>query len=496
MADSDYRLSGTLQENLMTLVCYDDTHGRIVTQLVDVSLFEGDYRIVMERAAEYWEKYNQAPKHHTADLVADILDDAHDRRGRTYRRILADMFSLWESGINTGYVMDQLQTFTRLQRTKEAILNSAERLSSLQEGALEEVEEIWNELLHTREVSFDSGMRLSDFGRIFDYVSTHYNEFLTGIPEFDKFGVVPSRGSVMLFLGAVGVGKSWFLIHLGKISLMTRKKVLHVSLEMSEEEVGARYLQALFSMSRRQASVTLTRLEIDEHLGRLSGFRFEELEPEMALVSPKAQAFVEKQFGGTGRRLDRGWGTRLGNDLLIKQFPTGSLTVRQLEGYLDNVEIMEGFIPDLILLDYIKLMRTDINNPRISLGHNLEEFRGLLIRRNCAGVTPQQISKKGAEALQARATHVAEDWSLVATSDIVLVMSQTDMERKYGLGRLFVGKSRSDRDKFGVLITQSYDIGQFMLDSHPLESRYQKYLDELEGQEEDEEQDDDQDEDG
>ena len=55
---------------------------------------------------------------------------------------------------------------------------------------------------------------------------------------------------------------------------------------------------------------------------------------------------------------------------------------------------------------------------------------------------------------------------MIHEADIVLAYSQNkDTERPHGLARVFVDKVRRGRDKFWVLITQNYDIGQFALDS-------------------------------
>jgi hypothetical protein len=46
---------------------------------------------------------------------------------------------------------------------------------------------------------------------------------------------------------------------------------------------------------------------------------------------------------------------------------------------------------------------------------------------------------------------------------------------------LFVGKARRRRDRWGVLITQAYDVGQFCLSSMFLDPSYFEHLEELTG---------------
>lgn len=461
------RLNATLQENVITLLCYDDEQGKLVANLIDPNLFEGDYRIIAERAVEYWFKHSEAPKNHTPDLVAEILEDPHNRKGNTYRRILTAMAEL-AGTVNTDYVLDQLRTFTRMQKLKDAILRSAEQLNAKQETAIEEVEKIWNELLHVRDVGFEPGLNLTDVDTVISYLQQQQTEFKTGIKELDQRHIVPYRGAVMLMIGATGRGKTWFLINTGKQGLLQRKRVLHISLEMSEEQVAARYYQALFGAAKRDKTAEISTLDLDGN-ENVSGLNVETVDAEFTLDSGMVRDELEQ-------RINR-WGQRLHKNIIIKRFP--SLTPQGLEAYLDNLEIAQGFIPDLIILDYIGLMKVG-QEKRTDTGRNLVEFRSICIERNMAGVTAQQSSKIGAQARTITLAHTAEDWSLTNTADIVLTFSATDMEYRYGLGRIYVGKARDEEDKFGVLITQNYKMGQFVLESAYLHKTYWELVKELE----------------
>src|ERR1019366_5895286 len=124
----------------------------------------------------YWRQYNEAPKEHTADLFSSILEDPHNRRANAFKRILSSMVQLSES-VNTTYVLEQLRQFTRMQKLKSAIISSAEKLSSRQQLAISEVEDIWNDLLHSRDVQFDPGITLTDVDKVLAYLQHQFSEF-------------------------------------------------------------------------------------------------------------------------------------------------------------------------------------------------------------------------------------------------------------------------------------------------------------------------------
>jgi hypothetical protein len=136
----------------------------------------------------------------------------------------------------------------------------------------------------------------------------------------------------------------------------------------------------------------------------------------------------------------------------------------------------------MVILDYFGLVDPETKNDgdhRIGLGRAFINFRSLMLERHVAGITAQQASKLGSEARSVKLSHVAEDWSLTNTADLIYTFSATDMEKRYGLGRLYVGKARDESDQFGVLLSQSYETGQFVLQSTYLDSHYFDMLDKL-----------------
>ena len=154
-----------------------------------------------------------------------------------------------------------------------------------------------------------------------------------------------------------------------------------------------------------------------------------------------------------------------GKDLIIKAFPTSSLTMQGFELYLDALERVHKFVPDVVCFDYPDLQKIDVDSLRTELGAIFKEHRGLAVRRNYALVTVTQGNRESAKARVTTDTHVAEDYSKIATADTVITYSQTNEEKRLGLARLFVANARTEEDKFTVLITQQYQMGQFAIDS-------------------------------
>jgi hypothetical protein len=465
----DDRISTSLQENLITLLGYSDAHGGIIANSVDVNLFEGDYRTIAARCVEYWQQQSEAPKVHLADLFDDILDaPGNARRAATFKRILSNMAML-SKGINADYAMRRIALWTDTQQIKMAIVESAEKIAANQEMAADEVKEIWHNLLKTRDTSnFEPGTYLTDVDDALARGLVADLEFPTGIPDFDLREAVPGRGELGVFLAAAKQGKTWWLIHLGKMALLSGKKVLHVSLEMKARKVQLRYYQSLFSVAKRYAETEVTRLRQEE--SELVGFDKELVKPVFALNSDDLRIELDAHLS---------YRASLYDNLLIKSFPSRTLTINALRAYLDTLEATTGFIPDLMLFDYLGIIKTDPKNHRIDLGMATVDLRGIAGERNIAIEAAHQISRKGADVSTARLTHISEDFSIVQTADQVKIMSRTEAERKHGLARIYVAACRGDEDGYGVLITQNYTHGQFALESAYLSPSYFSSLSDL-----------------
>ena len=475
------QLHSSLQENLLAVLGYDEEHGRPLSRMVDPVLFEGEYRTVADRLVAFWRKYDAPPgAAHIADIFADIIEDKSSRRSTTLKRIVQQLDELWDMGVNSIYVVQQHTNHVRVMLMKNGIVKAAEKLQSGQELAIAETEEILNDLLRARQISFDPGVQASDVDFLLDYLETKYSEFTMGIKQLDENNIVPFRGALLLIIAAAKAGKSWQLIHIGKQAFLQRKKVVHISLEMSEGEVLQRYYQCLYSIAKRDAKRMIEVPKLKQKEGKLIGIDYKNVKAQMTFSSEGTDLSMELK---TRVELHE---KRLSN-IYIKRFPPRSLTANGIRAYLDNLEASFNFIPDMLILDYAGLMKTDTKLHRIETGRNVEELRAIAVERNMAVVSAWQSNRKGAETGLVGATNVSEDWSVVQTADIVLSLSRTDEEKARGLARLFVDMVRGEEDGWGLILTQALEMGQFVLDAARIPEDYWEMV----KPEEDEEEEDD-----
>jgi hypothetical protein len=477
MAAPVEKLTQSLQENVITVLAYSKDQGKIVASLINPNELDGDYRIIAEAAIGYWEKYGKPPADHLSDELDHIISDPKNRKAKSITRILRAMLDFSQT-MNVEYITTKLAQLHRMQAVKSAIIESAEKLNSQQHLALPEIEQTWHELLmqNTALTSFDVGTRAGDYLKVLNSLTAIDREFRNGIHALDSRHIVPARKTLFMWLGASGRGKTWALIQQGAEALMDGKKVLHVTLEMDEPHVAQRYYQKLFSASARKLPPDAETLTLKRDSGRkgrpgnLTDLEWSKIRASFSLDAYHKNDEVKAHLLQLGGRID---------NLIIKSFPSGTLTMGALHAYLDMLEMSENFIPDLLIVDYVGIFKTDPRDVRGSLSAVVVGLRGMAQARNMAVNSAHQIGRLGAKAKMAKATDIAEAWAIVFHADNIVTFSSSDREFRGGLARAFVDKGRSEKDKFAFLMTQNFTLGQFCTDSMFLSARYYELLEDV-----------------
>lgn len=458
------KLSTAIQEALVALLLLSNDYAAEVSLLVQPRDFDPYYSEFADAASDYLKRYGKPAGEHALDLL-DNLCDRLPKNADFYRRIYE---SIQENsdGLNPEYVVSQARSFVRYQQVKRGLSEAIDALDRGNEAGVAEAERVLSKAIGGSREAVDPGTFMADTSRSLDFLDMlEQGSFMTGIKEFDDVNLGPARGRLHLFAGPLKTGKSWWLVNLAKHALMEGRRVVYITLELSEAEVSQRIVQSILGVPKRREPVNVARFTRDE-LGRFTDFDVSRLDPKMSLSDPNARKLLVRKLAPLKRR----------PPLVVKQFPTGDLTGDELEAYLDMLEARFSLTADLVLVDHLTLMTTDPKNYRISIGGIAKRLRAIAIRRNLAMASAAQTNRSAKEARLVTAEHTGEDYSLPQHADVFITYNQTDAERALGLARLFVGAGRSERDRFTVLISQAYGLGQFALDSVGYVSDYQDVL--------------------
>lgn len=445
-------LKDSLEDNTLTQLCWDFEDAPKIAAQVSEELFSTrEYQRIAKYAIEHVNRYGLPPRGHLRDYLEQEL---RHRDGQFLKQIIDAMETLHPE-LQGRFVQDDLDVFIQRRTFAMALDTAYDRLDK-------------NDLAGARDALYSAsavvkpqpGVWLHDTEKWLAFTQRRQGiEFSSGCDTLDDRGIHPARKEVYLHMGPRKSGKTWALIQQGRRAVENRQDALHITLENSSIITQERYTQSFLQMTLEQTRSLHIPVFAFDGAGR---FRLdhEQITPR-ALREAGYDELAEKlaRFQYTGRVGSMG-------RLLIQEYPTGSLTLAQLNHLLDNLERTENFVPGLIIVDYVNLMDLgDVRQHRLSLGRMGVGLRGIAVARNAAVSTATQTNRLSVNAKLITGAHVAEDWSLLGTVDTAVTYTQSPQERLGNRARLFVDACRTAPDKWTAQITQSYAIGQFCLDS-------------------------------
>lgn len=227
-------------------------------------------------------------------------------------------------------------------------------------------------------------------------------------------------GDHLFLLGDFTVShNSQLMVNLSANAMHQGKKVLLVTLEMSEKEINKR-LDACIS---------------EEEYWALS-----------SNVTANAVAQAKLQA----------WRDEHGGDCDIRYYPSQTLTVPQLKLMLKKWYSNEP-MPDVIVVDYADqfLPTTDYKNSYDNQGMVYTQLVALAGHLNIPIWTASQSNREGKKAKTIQLEHLADSWKKACVAHVVYTINQDENEVKNQMLRLYSVKVRNgDKNRFHYFKTE------------------------------------------
>lgn len=354
----------------------------------------------------YWTKYQSFP---SKTLLTKIL--SHEKYKEVKDDILIivdDVLNIQESDYDKAYLQDMIVRFTKERAIYFTVLDNISIIEKHKDlnSCFSKFEEIAKYDLNT-----DLGIEY--FENIENHVSRLNKPDLkipTGIKGLDKvlYGGIPVDDTCLfLFMAQPGLGKSMFMANIAANWIMLGKKVLIISLEMSEHMYSMR-MDSLF------ASININKLKdaSESLLKRIKSLK---------LGIPTAQ-------------------------LQIKEFPTGTCSAMMIKQYLKKLKEVRGFEPDLIVIDYLNIMKPNSGGSSMNMyekGKSVaEELRAISGEFHIPALTAIQANRNGYSSQEIDMDNASESGGIPATADCMFGVFQLEGEREANKINLKVIKNR------------------------------------------------------
>jgi replicative DNA helicase len=318
-------------------------------------------------------------------------------------------------------MLDLVENFAKKEAMKAAIADS---ISLIKENRMDEVEALVKKaLLINRDVDTGQDYFTDIAGRwerIFN--KKQENKYKTFLPSINKSleGGLGSKELAMV-VAPPGVGKSLFLVNQGVHSMIEGRKVLYISLEMSEDKIAQRFDSVMTLMPQFKLKDPANQLTVKERL-------------EM----------FKKEFPGS--------------ELVIKEFPTGQASINTIRNLLVQLKNYNEFEPDLLIVDYLELLRPtrEIQQEYQAQQKIAEELRGVAMEHNFLVWTATQTNRQGRMVKVITDAELGDSYGKIRTCDFAMSLNQSEEEFDEGRMRAYVMKSRNGRPRFTVPMTVDY----------------------------------------
>ena len=299
---------------------------------------------------------------------------------------------------NDEFLLNETVSFIKDSIFTEALILGSDGITQKSEAKKLQAKMLIEEMT---KVSVDSDLGL-DFDNV-ELMIEYYQNKLIGVTtqhaEFNKrlgHGFLP--GTLSVIMAASGIGKSLLMTDLITGHIRDRKNVLLVSMEMEDKEI----------MKRVHANI------LDLPINDLKN-----IDP---LVIRQAHERIKNS--GVGK-------------FYVKDFPNGTFSPLMLDALLDNYKNEMGIEFDIVYLDYLGIMKSDLITPAAGLYSYVksivEETRAIAKKRKTPIVSASQLNRGAVNNTDADNSAVSDSIGTVQTADFIVFLLQTDTMKEANL---------------------------------------------------------------
>lgn len=414
---------------------------------------------------EYYEKYNKAPKHHIQEIYESKKDTLKQEDQELFIEFLSYLSTKYEKeNLNEQYLVDLSLLY--LRETNLQILNDKIR-DLLKVGKVEEAEKLmltFSKLEQETEIKQETFV-LTDIQtacNVCDFeINTNEDDRLFKLRGDlgDKLGYI-YREDFFSLVGPAKRGKSYYLREVTEIACIDYGlNVIVFNLEMSHKKYLRNYYQGLsgeVKYSKNDSSTILfPYFEKNEMSGKYN-IKYKEMK-KLGLNSRKIKSTLKKQQIKT-----------IGN-FVVRTFPSATLTPQKILKIIDEYAL-QGFVPDLILIDFLDNLLIPGNEYRHTIDAKWTFGRRLAQEKHVAVGTVSHTGRKNFKQ-DIGTGDVNEDYRKENHITHMIALNQTPEEKEKQIMRLNIIHNRDEdsnvKQMFVALECRS--IGKVLIDNLSME---------------------------
>lgn len=398
-----------------------------IADSLDGEYFESSaHKWIVEYIIKYFNQYHTYPTIETLSIEIKKIENEVLRISLTDS--LREAYKMADAS-DLEWVEKEFSDFCKNQQMKKAIMTSVDLLNV---GDYDGIRSLINTAMKAGEDK--------NIGHMYDAdVEARYREDnRRAIPfPWETFNGLTQggygKGDLVLLFGNPGGGKSWGVIAMAAYAAALGYNVVHYTLELAEGYVGKRY-DSVFS------GIDVDKL--DQHRD----------EVEKAISKVKGR-------------------------IVIKEYAPKRASLDTIESHLQQLEHQNEFKPDLIVIDYLDLLRTKGRKERKDeIDDVYTDAKGLAKELGIPIVSPSQANRTGADEDILQAKNAAGSYDKIMIGDIIISLARGRKDKVNGTGNWHFIKNRYGADglTFGSKINTAngyIDIYDQPLDDEEFEAK-------------------------
>jgi replicative DNA helicase len=367
-----------------------------ISESLSDEFFENtSHQWIIKEILKYFNKYHTVPSMDAIKVEVQKIDNEVLKIAIKEQLVQAYRES---EQTDIQYIKDEFLGFCKNQQMKKAIVTSADLLVTNDFDSIRQI------ILNALKVG-----EVRSIGHEYEKdVETRYREDNRGpIPfPWEVFNNLTQggigKGELGIVFGNPGGGKSWAVIAMAAHAAKLGYNVLYYTLELSETYVARRIDANLLNIPVDQ--ITKHRTEVENIVSELPG------------------------------------------KIKVKEFPSGKTTLDNIEQHVEQLKTQYEFIPDIIIIDYIDLLKNSARDRLEGTEDIYTSIRGLARELGLPIVTPSQANRTGAKSDIIEGDNIAGSYSKLMIGDIVVSLARNRKDKLEGTGRWHIMKNRLGAD--------------------------------------------------
>lgn len=420
------KVDGSKEREIITYCITSDEYLAELVRLADPSHFKVSHvQIVYKWCAEYYHTYKKAPKDDIKDMYLQYRSTIDERDIDTIGTFLGSIAEMDVSLTNIEYSINTGKDYVRL-RSLELLHDNMKH--AIDSRDLLEAEDLIAKYSKVERVSTESVNVFTDANEIAEAFNNDHEVLFEMDGAIGKMIGQVKRSDFIAFFGPPKRGKSFWLSHMGLEAVMKGLNVLFVSLEMPKHQMLRRIYTGLTMRPKETQEITIPYFYEDEEDSRKWQIGWNEEVRQGVDSSPEAIVKLNKKIKQYNKN-------RGGYRLLC--LPTKTVTLDKLKQEVEKLEFYEKFIPDVIVIDYLDILKMDGKGDFQDIGELWARTRGWAEEKKVAIFSAGQGNRGTLGTAVFRGDGVAGSFEKMNHVTKAFSINATDWEKANNLYRLY-----------------------------------------------------------